>query len=239
MFSDIIKGLGDYLKAISFIRQHRLLGSFLLYALIGIGLWGLIFWSVFSYSEILTEWIRSWIDWEWMSDRVINYAVRFVFILIFLFIFRYIYIIVLSPFMVPLAQKVRHIMLGDFHPEMVQSHFIKDFLRGLYLAMRSIWREIFFTVIVLLLSFIPIFSLFAPFVILMIQSYYAGFANLDYSLEGRYNLGERINLVKSNKGLAIGNGAIFLLIMIIPIFGAGLALPLATAAGAISMYQRS
>jgi CysZ protein len=53
---------------------------------------------------------------------------------------------------------------------------------------------------------------------------------MDYTLERHFKYKESIQFVKNNKGLAIGNGIVFMLFLLIPIIGVILVLPLSVTA---------
>ena len=71
----------------------------------------------------------------------------------------------------------------------------------------------------------------------MVQSYYAGFGNMDYTLERHYNYKDSINFVRRNRGIAIGNGLVFIMFLLIPFIGVILVLPLSVTAASLSTVK--
>jgi CysZ protein len=70
----------------------------------------------------------------------------------------------------------------------------------------------------MLASFVfPVIAPFAAVLLFLIQSYYAGFGNMDYTLERHFNFQESIAFVRQHKGIAIGNGIIFIGLILIGI----------------------
>ena len=72
---------------------------------------------------------------------------------------------------------------------------------------------------------IPVIGVFSTILLFLIQSYYAGFGNIDYTLERHFNYKESIDFVKNHRGLAIGNGIVFMLLLFVPVLGIILVLP--------------
>ena len=138
----------------------------------------------------------------------------------FFFLGKYIVMIVLSPFMSILSEKVESAIKGT--PVKSDGNFITDLIRGLRIALRNIIRELLLTLVVIVLfNLLPVIVTIAcTVVIFLIQSYYAGFGNMDYTLERKqFNVRESVKFVRRNWSLAIGNGMFFLLLFVVPVIG--------------------
>lgn len=114
---------------------------------------------------------------------------------------------------------------------------MSDLARGLRIALRNIFRELGATMLLLLLGLAPIFAPFSAILIFIIQSYYAGFSNLDFALERHYRFRESVKFVQNNRMLAIGNGAVFMFLLY-TFIGLLVALPLGTVAATIAATKR-
>ena len=114
---------------------------------------------------------------------------------------------------------------------------LKDLFRGLRIAFHNIIRELFYMILILIVGLIPFFSPIAPFLIIGVQAYYAGFGNMDYTLERHASVKNSIRFVRANKGLALGNGLVFLGLLAIGI-GFLIAPPLAAVAATVETTKR-
>jgi CysZ protein len=85
--------------------------------------------------------------------------------------------------------------------------------------------------ILMILGLFPLFSPISGIMIFLIQSYYAGFGSMDYTMERHLDVKHSIRFIHQNRGLTLGIGIVFMLILMIPVLGILLVLPLSTVAG--------
>jgi len=125
-------------------------------------------------------------------------------------LFKYLLLIVGSPLFAYMSEKTESIIEGKPFPFQFQQ-LKKDMLRGIKLSARnSLWQTVYLLTI-LLLSYIPLIGWLTPAMAVLIECYYYGFSMLDYSMERHQKSpAESIFYISSHKGLAIGNGLVFL-----------------------------
>lgn len=222
MIQDIFRSLGSYFDSFRAIGKYGLWKyvfiSILISTLLGAG----IFWMSKGLGSELGEFLSGLWRWERGSDLVGKLASGLSYglvTLVFLFIYKYVLFVALSPLMSYVSEHIESKYDGTEPIPFKFTKFFSDIVRGLRIALRNIVRELFFSLILLLLGLIPIFTLFSAVGIYLIQAYYAGFGNMDYYMERRLNVKESVAFVKRRKGAALANGAIFLLILMIPIAG--------------------
>lgn len=125
---------------------------------------------------------------------------------------KYLVVIILSPLLSHLSQKVEFILTGNEYAfDMKQ--LIQDVKRGFRIAIRNIMWEYFFFIIVYLIARLgwsdaedsPLF-----FLIFVIGFFYYGFSFLDYINERlRLNVDQSVQFARKNRGLAIAIGSIY------------------------------
>ncbi len=242
MIQDFISGISSYFKAFGVISRMRLWKYLLVPGFISLLLGGTIAASAWGLSDNMGMWLQSWYPWEWGAGTIASIAgwIGLALILIFgVIIYKHVIMVLVSPFMSPLSQKIEEEMTGlhTGNPGFQMGEAIKDMIRGLRIAIRNIIREIFFVIILFIVGLIPVFGWLTSILIFLVQAYYAGFGNMDYTLERHFNVRGSSKFVRQHSGLAMGNGTVFLLLLMTGI-GFLFAPPLATVAATLETTKR-
>ena len=109
--------------------------------------------------------------------------------------------------------------------------------RGIRINIRNLGKEIVLTIPILLLKLFPFVNIFSTVFLILLQAYYAGFGNMDYTLERHLNYKNSINFIQKNKGYSIGNGIIFMACLFIPVIGIIIVLPLSVTAASLKTIE--
>src|SRR5690554_2103199 len=198
--------------------------SFFTAVLIGFSAWGL--------SDNLGVLISKIWFWEWGAEtfRIIsNFIGALIIIAVGLILYRHIVMALSAPFMSPVSEKIEKHLYGQDHSHQ-ETTFMAQLWRGVKINVRNLAMELLLTIPIILIGFIPVIGIFSTVLLFLVQSYYAGFGNMDYTLERHYKYSESIQFVRKNRGLAIGNGMVFMLMLLIPVVGIILVLPLSVTA---------
>ena len=240
MISSFTAGFGAYLKAFQLISRYRLWSYMLMPMLISIVLGALILGTAWNISGDFGDWLITYYPWEWgrgIFETIASVFGGFFVIAFGIIIFKNLVLAFSSPFMSMLSEKVERELTGYKSKPINPSQFIKDLIRGIRIALRNVIRELFYTFLLFLLGLIPIFTPFTTILIFLVQSFYAGFGNIDYTLERHFSIRGSVHFVRSNRWLALGNGAAFMLLFFTGI-GFLVALPLGTVAATAETVKR-
>ena len=232
MVQNIFKGIKAYAGALGLISTLGLwkyfaipvLISFVTAALIGLSAWG---WSDNVANTIDLLWV-----WEWGADwfhGVAEILGGVLIIVLGLIVYKHIVMALSAPFMSPVSTAIEHHFLGEKHIHRDTSN-TSQLWRGIRVNVRNLTMEVFITIPLLVLSLVPVLNIITTLLIFLIQAYYAGFGNMDYTLERHYGYKESVQFVKRHKGVAIGNGILFTIMLFIPVIGVLLVLPLSVTA---------
>jgi hypothetical protein len=88
-------------------------------------------------------------------------------------------------------------------------------LRGILIAIINSVKEIVYTILIFLLSFVPLVGFISPVLLFLLVCYYYGFSMMDYTLERRkMNIRQSENFIWKHKWLAIVLGMVFNVLVI-------------------------
>ncbi|HFC00948.1 MAG TPA: hypothetical protein ENJ53_09115, partial [Phaeodactylibacter sp.] len=157
MINDFFSGITSYFAAFRTISKLRLWSYFLVPIVISLLLAGGLGFAIWNLSGALAGWLLPWIPWEIVTGWVLN----ILFSLVGFILFKHLVIAAVSPFMTPLAQKVEEHMTGNYtkYSGFNAGQAMKDFFRGLTIALRNIFKELFYVIPLFLLGLIPLFSI--------------------------------------------------------------------------------
>lgn len=242
MISDIFKGLWAYFQSFSYIRKGRL--GFLAMApgVLGAALGAVYIYLAYRSSDDVASWLLRWYPWEQGAESaefVSTWLTFLLLVVIYLLLLKYIILIIGGPFMSPFSERIEQLITGEPpRASFAPAQFFKDLWRAIRLNVRNLTRELGLTLVLLFLSLFPVFSPFTSAAIFLVGAYYAGFGNMDFTMERHLNYRESIDFVHENRGVAIGNGIGFMLIFLIPVLGIFIALPMATAAATLRTVRK-
>lgn len=125
----------------------------------------------------------------------------------------------MSPVLAILSEKTDKILTGKETPFDLKQ-FISDVLRGIVIAIRNLTIELTILIALFLFSYIPILGWISPMLMLVVEFFFYGFSMIDYSNERmKLSVKESAKYINDNKGLAIANGGMFYLLLLIPVVG--------------------
>lgn len=233
-FKDFGTGISTYGKAIEIIFSKGLWWFFVFPIVLNV----LLFFGGFSAVNHLTELVKDWVFGYLNNENAEYFGVAYVqgflsgfiwlvFKILFFFIFSYlggfIVIVLMSPVFSILSEKTTEILTGISTP-FDADQLMRDIVRGVLIATRNLFIEIGYMIAVFVLSFIPIVGQLGAIFLFFVSSYFYGFSFMDYTLEQkRFNISQSVQFIRNHKGIAIANGFLFSLFMLIPFCGVTLA----------------
>ena len=241
MIKNIISGIKAYFGAFALISKLKLWKYFAIPMLISFITAIIIFGSAYGLSDNIGGFIaKIWI-WDWGKDTfstISNFIGGLIIVVIGLILFKHIIMALSAPFMSPVSEKIEAHFTGNPPHSHRDTTFMQQLLRGIKINGRNLVMELLLTIPILLLKFIPVVNIFSTILLFAVQAYYAGFGNMDYTLERHYQYKESLQFVRKHRGLAIGNGIVFILFLLIPVIGIILVLPLSvTAASTLTVKK--
>lgn len=236
-FFDAIR---HYNTAVQLISRLRLGVYFLIPALISLLVGTGLVIAIITLGDNFGAWIGAQYPFEtgaiWF-EKAGQWIGYILISLLAIILFRYIVMMFLAPVLSPLSARVeRHYRPANDAGWSVRQ-ISAEIIRAIRLNIRNLVKELFFTFLLIVLGFIPVIGWIAGFLILVLQSYYSGFQNMDFTLERHFNMRDSIQFVSANRGLAIGNGLVFIFMLMIPVLGLLVAPTLAVIAATIGVME--
>ncbi len=232
-FEAIFDSIALFFKAIPFTFRHFawvLVIPFLLFLLI----FYLTFMLESSVHEHVSNWLLSLFNNEGNNNWItvaITYVIKGVlfllfklmFLLFFFFFSGNIVLILLSPALAYISEKTEKILTNKTYPFSFSVWF-RQIGRSIVLSLRNLFIQLLLTLSIFIISFIPIIGwIISPFsiiLIILINSYFLGFSFMDFSFERKeLSIHQSVNIVRKNKGVAIGFGLVYFLFFLIPFIG--------------------
>jgi CysZ protein len=216
-FSNFIFGLTTYRKAWQFVNLHKMWWYFLIPIVLFIGIYylGFTFQSLKNSATVSED--DGMFYTAWVYFKKVLYGLLALFIFNFM---RYIIILMMSPLLSIISEKVERILTGNVY-KFNLDQIIKDVKRTINLAIRNIIWELGIVAIIYLCVYIFMWSiglseygyLITTPLTMFVAFYYYGFGFIDYINERRrMNIEQSVIFVKKNKGFAVGLGLVFTII---------------------------
>ena len=238
---DIGIGLSGYGRALGFAFRHGLWWMFL----VPQALWVLFAGGLLWLSTEAVDLVRGYTDTYlgitlptedrggligfWDDVKGFFDSARDVIVLVFVkvglwFLFglvgKYVVLITLSPLMAYASERTEEIITGRTFP-FRWGLFVRDVGRGILMALRNGFLELGITVIVWVgtLFVSPLAPLSALF-LWLVSCWFYGFSMFDYVFERRrMGIGASARAARERRGMVMANGAVFSLLMNIPVLG--------------------
>ena len=232
-----------YSRALRFVEEHGLWSVFLLPALLQLIAAIAVAYAAWSTSGYLVDWVFIQIQGadDTNSFGSVLKGILLIIIhgsVIFLYIkaFRYIVLILYAPIMVRISNKVQSAATGR-EPGACSGRYWYGCSRGARIASKNLVLELLVTLGIAFLTMLIIWiAPLAPLFILIAESYFFGYSIIDYRNEYfEMSRAESRQLISEHPGLVLGNGILFNVLLLIPLFGVLFAPPLALIAGGLSM----
>lgn len=213
-FKNMAFGFQSYWKAIKFMIEYRLYWYLAIPAILML----FIYWlgakleshTFIPQTETINE-IIWYMFYLLIEISIAKLLMKFA---------KYLVVALLSPLLASLSMKTEYLLTGKKYPWDFKQ-LVSDVKRAIRIIIRNLMWEYFFFLIILIVSFIgwedpkssPIFHLtFA------IGFYYYGFSFLDYINERRrLSMDQSISFVRENRGLAVAIGAIYSILILVPV----------------------
>ncbi len=239
-FKEFTMAMGHYFKVVPFVIRHKIWSFWILPIVFNSLLLGAFAWGVFSFSGELNQTIVDWTgvnsDGFWAAiSKVLIWLISFVMIF---YTYQFISLIILAPVYSYVSDQVQIALTGIDTPFSMRK-LLNDVVRGIVIALKNIGLQLIITIPIFLIGvFIIPLSPITTFLLFIVGAYFQGFAMMDYRNEYHgLNAEASSKYIKEHKGVAIGNGSVFQILLLIIGIGTVFAPVFSIVAAALSIHQ--
>jgi CysZ protein len=253
---DLRLGASGYLRAFGFAMRHGMVWMFFVPVLLFAALVYVFFMLLNGPVHELSQWLAQWLEipmadadpsfWASIKDFVngareaVTTVVLQVAILYLLFkINKYLVLILLSPLLAYASERTEEVLTGRTYT-FSWGQLLKDAFRGALIACRNGFLELGLSVGIWVLTlFVPVLAPLSALALFALSSYFYGFSMVDYVFERRrMRIGESVRAVNERKGIVLANGALFNLVMKLPLFGVMFGPAMAAIGASIALVEQ-
>lgn len=240
MIKNILSSIKVYGGAFALISKLKLWKYFFIPIAISLITATGIGFLAYGLSDDIGAFISKIWMWEWGKETfssISNFIGGATIVVVGFILYKHIVMAFSAPFMSPVSEKIEAHFVGTENHDHRDTSFGEQLWRGIRINVRNLFKELLLTIPILLIGFIPVIGIVSTVLLFLVQAYYAGFGNMDYTLERHFKYKESILFVRKNRGIAIGNGIVFMLFLLIPVIGIILVLPLSVTAASTKTVE--
>ncbi|WP_299883880.1 EI24 domain-containing protein [uncultured Lacinutrix sp.] len=240
MIKNILNGIKAYTGTFALISKLNLWKYFLIPIVISVVTAIIIGLSAYGLSDNIGDFIARIWPWETGKETftaISSFIGAIIVLAVGLILYKHIIMALSAPFMSPVSEKIETHLTGIEKHQHRKTSFKEQLARGIRMNVRNLGKELLITLPLLLLKFIPVVNIFSTGLLFLVQAYYAGFGNIDYTLERHFKYNESVRFVRKHRGVAIGNGIVFMLFLLIPVVGIILVLPMSVTAASLKTVE--
>ena len=170
-------------------------------------------------------------EYHSIISMILKITIWIVVALIYFLIYKSVLLVILSPFMGYVSEKVDNYLTGKEYDFSFNDN-MRFIWRGIQIGVKSFIKQLIGMFIIMLCSFLFPINLSIPLLMFLLQGYFTGFSFIDYTLE-RYNFTpeESLKFLKKQRFYSLWIGSIFTILFLIPFIGIFIA-PLVTCVAA-------
>jgi CysZ protein len=251
-WSDFGRGITAHGTALKFVAKHKLWIYFLVPLILSIVLLSVGFVTLWNVGGIVRDHVMEFLLPKIENEdggvllaigasilaTLIGIVFQFIVFILVLKIMRYLVLILISPVLALVSERVDEIITGKKYP-FVFSHFLHDVFRGITVSLRNMLFETLIFLATLLVCWVPVLNLLIPPFLMLIGWYFLGFNMMDYTYERRrMKISEGKHFTRKHKGLAMGNGLVYSMFLYIPVVGFAFGPVLSVIAGTIATLEQ-